>query len=151
MTPFSYELRQTTLHVTGYLDERSVFIGVSGKFGGVNLQCVEGFSSIGLRQFLQFLYAQSASTIALHECPVSFIETINAISGLLKGKKIRIESFLVPYKCQDCLIEVEVLVRCSDVRMEGTSIKTPTPRCHSCREHLHLHVDPHEYFLFLYN
>lgn len=151
MTPFFYEIRSNVLFVTGYLDERSDFSKIVGVFDKVNLQAVEGFSSIGLRQFMQFLYSRDWQSILLQDCPVQFIEAINAISGLLKGTKIKIESLMVPFKCADCRVEVEILTKCSDIVMEGVSISTPTHRCHKCREYLHLHVDPHEYFLFLYN
>jgi hypothetical protein len=151
LTPFSFKVQGQTLFVTGYLDERSDFSKISGPFDTVNLQSVVGFSSIGLRQFLQFLYAQVTPSIALAECPVSFIETIDAVSGLLKGTKLKIESLMVPFKCDDCMIEVELPTKCADVALKGAAIELPTHRCHKCRQPLRLHVDPHEYFLFLYN
>ncbi len=150
LRPFLSEIRGDTLYVTGYIDEHSDFSRVKGAFGNVSLQNVEGFSSIGLRQFLNFLYAHAAGPVALLECPVSFIETINVISGLLRGTKVVIESLLVPFRCPNCLVQVEILTRCAEVTVAGSSIKLPTPRCHKCPDQLRLHVDPHEYFLFLY-
>jgi hypothetical protein len=147
---FSYEVRGSTLIVSGYIDERAQFSDVPD-FDAVNLQSVSGFSSLGLRQFLQFLGKRETQAVRLLECPVSFIETVNAISGLLKASKISIESLQVPCRCDNCLLDIEVLVQCSDVVVGQVNVTIPAQRCHRCREPLSVLVDPLEYFVFLYN
>lgn len=150
VVPFSYEIRNGTLFISGYLDERADFYDV-GSFDAVNLQSVSGFSTLGLRQFLQFLYGNEAPRMPLKECPVSFVEAVNAISGLIKGSKIVIESIQVPFRCDACNVEVEALVQCGDISFQGAKISVPPQRCHRCREQLRLVIDPHDFFLFLYN
>jgi hypothetical protein len=147
---FGCELRNGVLVVSGYVDEHAHF-AVSGAFAAVDLQAVSGFSSLGLRHFLQFLYAADATTIRLLECPVSFIETINAISGLLKGDKIAVSSLQAPYRCDACGIELDVVLDCSRVTLTKFDVQLPPQRCHRCRELLTPLFDPLEYLLFLYN
>jgi hypothetical protein len=151
MAPFYYNVRGDVLVITGYLDEHADFSRIAGAFDKVNLQGVDGFSSMGLRQFMHFLYERDSRSIALQDCPVPFIEAINAISALIRGTKITVESLMVPFVCHECPLEIEVLVKTCDVLIDRASVKMPMPRCHKCQTYLEIQMDPHEYFLFLYD
>jgi hypothetical protein len=152
VVPFSCKFEERTLIVSGYLDENAIFpVITSAPFEAVNMQAISGFSSLGLKHFLQFLCQQPPPQISLLECPISFIDSINAISGLIKGSKLVIESLLMPCRCPECLIDIETLVFCADVMLEKHDIHIPPQKCHICRSHLTLLVDPWEYFLFLYS
>lgn len=152
VVPFSFKFEEHTLVVSGYLDENAEIPTNSNfKFEAVNMQAISGFSSLGLKHFLNFLYQQTNPKISLRECPTSFIDSINAISGLIKGSKLVVESLQMPCQCPDCLVDIETLVYCSDVTIDKHDIFIPPQKCHICRAQLTLLVDPWEYFLFLYS
>lgn len=149
LVPFSYNLRETTLVVIGYLDERAHFPDTAD-IEAVNMAAITGFSSLGLRQFFALLYGQQSDLVRLLECPVDFIEAVNALSGLIKGSKITIDSLLMPCRCENCLLDVEVLVHRKEVQYDQNDVTIPPQLCHRCRQALTVMIDPWEYFLFLF-
>lgn len=149
LVPFSYDLQETTLIVSGYFDGRAHFPDTDA-IEVVNMAAVTGFSSLGIRQFFALLNGQQATSVRLIECPVDFIDIVNALSGLIKGSKITIASLLMPCRCENCLLDFEVLVQRSEIQYNENDIIVPTQQCHRCRHPLTASIDPWEYFLFLF-
>lgn len=149
LVPFSQKIQQTTLIVSGYLDERAQFPDTV-EIESVNMAALTGFSSLGLRQFFSFLYEQQSKKISLLECPVEFVEAVNALSGLIKGSKITVDSLLMPCRCEECLLDLDVLVHRNEVTFNQNEIIVPSQQCHRCRKPLTVTVDPWDYFLFLF-
>ena len=101
------------LKFTGTIDEDVEFPAVEGAPGNIriDLQGVKSINSVGIREWLNWIKPLSEkSKIVLENCPKPLVFQLNMVEGFLP-KNGTITSFYVPYFCEKCDTEKDVLFK----------------------------------------
>lgn len=157
---FHYEkienAHQLMIVLSGVIDENAVFPDIQSDFQKkviIDLDQVEMINSIGIRNWVLWI-KKLHLPISLQKCPPSIIEQINILIGFLPDEA-HIDSFYVPYYCENCLITESILLE------ESHQYKTPKGNqkgyvklpnlviCSKCKGELDIDVLPQKYFKFI--
>ena len=103
---------ETSIVCTGPMDEHMDIPKVPvGPLIRVDLQQVTYINSIGIRKWIRWVQAMQAhSKIILENCPAIFVKNIATIKGMVMPN-ISIQSFYVPYYCDETGERQNVLFR----------------------------------------
>src|SRR5690606_17936891 len=115
----------------------------------LNLRGMSRLNSIGIRNLLKFISAWSPKTFIFEECPSVFIDQVNMIPALtgVKGQG-SIETFYVPYECEDCGREEDFLGKAADyASLLKAGKDVPQQICGGCGGPMLVLTD--SYFVFL--
>ena len=139
----------TVIKISGPIDEDAVFPAASGAKVTLDLQGVTLINSCGIREWMNWLkHLDKNSKIELRHCPKVIVDQINNVDGFLpKGGAV--ESFLVPYYCENCGILSSKQYLTADVVKKGASAIDKTYACDKCKAQVEMDVIPSKYFLFL--
>ena len=114
----------------------------------IDLGKVTRFNSIGIRNMLKFLQGWGSKPFEYHACPAEFINQINMIPSLLGSPRRTgsIASLYVPYECDSCEFETDLLTPAHEVSgaTESANLEKPCPKCGS-----RMAVPVDTFFLFL--
>jgi hypothetical protein len=114
----------------------------------LNLRGVRRFNSVGIRNFLFFLGKWGDKDIEYHECPSGFIDQVNFIPEIVGSQgPAAIKSLFVPYACDVCSHEEEILGRIADFGEVAQGKDPPTRVCPKCKGTMQ--ITTLAYFAFL--
>ncbi len=112
----------------------------------MNLANVTRINSVGIRVWLQLNQKLKGKLIEYHECSVAVINTANLIKGFFEGQII---SFYVPFVCNSCENEFDVLFQTKDNKaLQQVRSLTSSQPCTACAKPATLNEDEHLYFDF---
>jgi len=140
-----------TLEIKGAIGEEYVFEKVDPKNSEImiDLGHVTSISSTGIKNWLSWVNSElSGKTINLTRCPLVVVDQLNMIEGFLP-KNATVDSFFVPYFCEESGAEKRVLFR-QGVEFDGVKIFPPdNVKCDETGEIMEMDVIEEKYFLFL--
>tara|TARA_R110002073_G_scaffold336557_1_gene535417 strand:+ start:11423 stop:12460 length:1038 start_codon:yes stop_codon:yes gene_type:complete len=141
------EISMVTL--AGVIDEQSDFSSLLEEVVGdveVSLDEVRRVNSSGLLRWLSFVHGVNdrGGMITLKGCRPHFVEQLNMVYQLA-GNQGQVASFYVPYVCEKCDVETEILLRAGEVRGRWA----PKRNCPTCAQFLSFE-NGENYFQFLY-
>jgi hypothetical protein len=113
---------------------------------------VLSINSTGLRAFLKFLEAWEPKEFEYHSCSNPIIHTFNILPSVLgePPKVSRVISSAIPYACEKCSHEEEVVVATKDLVIDSDDeVSAPTQTCSQCHSTMSQDVDAGTYFLWL--
>ncbi len=121
----------------------------------LDLQGIKAINSVGIREWLDWIRPLSEKLqIHLFNCPKTIVFQFNMVEGFLPPKSL-VESFYVPFFCEKCDREENVLVKPGrEVTAVGNSIKIdfggkPPAKCDKPQCELEMDVTEGKYFQFL--
>ncbi len=156
---FRYENLQedetVILKVHGFIDENAEFPEISTLKAGhlvLDLEDVQLINSIGIRKWVLWLQ-NSTIPVTLRRCAPPIIEQVNILLGFIPEGAV-VESFFIPFFCEKCNKNVNVLVtEGADYTLPGAhrgKIEAPSSqKCKVCSSPLEMDVLPQKYFKFL--
>ncbi len=146
------------VHVTGAINEETIFQEIDPGASMVvtlDLDKVVSLNSMGLRNWVLWVkQLRSKFQMVFRNCPRVVVDQMNILNGFLPMGAI-VGSFYVPYYCESCGREDNLLATRGKDYMEATvdareGIKIPEQRpCPVCQEEMALDVIPAKYFSFL--
>ena len=111
----------------------------------LDLSGVSYANSTGLRHWLKWLdtMAEKGIKIVYVRCPPFIIEQINTLEKLLPDDAV-IESLFVPYYCESCDFEQDVLYP----REQWIFLQQTPQKCRKCQKAMELSIQEKMYFAF---
>lgn len=101
----------------------------------LDLGAVNYINSVGIKNWIQWTWRFPEDvTLVLRRCPPSVVNQINMVAGFLP-KNSEIESLFVPYYCDECSKEANVLFNNGEhffVAREGQKKKVVYPENQGC-------------------
>jgi hypothetical protein len=144
------EERAGVFHLSGILNEYADFDALLAKAAPLklNMRGVSRLNSIGIRNLLKFIGDWGAKPFEYIECPSEFVDQINMIPSLLGAKKTgKVVSLFVPYACENCDNEPEVLCPIGDFAGVAAGGEPAPRKCDKCQGKLTVLTD--SFFVFL--
>jgi len=147
------ELSSGVWYIKGVIDE---YADLEKQLGSataplrLNLAGVTRMNSVGIRSFLLFLSSWGQKPIIYEACPVEFIDQLMLIPALLGIPKpiAIVDSLYVPYFCNSCGEEADLLVLASDInKATSDALAFPDRKCQHCQSAMI--VEPDHYARFL--
>ncbi|MCB0366529.1 MAG: hypothetical protein H6624_18390 [Bdellovibrionaceae bacterium] len=137
----------------GQIDEDANFSGVD--FGSassivLDLDKVASINSCGIREWIKWIRtAPSGSAITYRNCPKVIVDQINMVAGFLPDNGT-VESFYVPYYCEESGNEKMILFRKGVEFKDGGEVLPPGDvKCDESGEEMEMDVIEAKYFKFL--
>ena len=99
--------------ISGSLDEDMTFKKVEitdAKEIVVNFEKVNGIKWFGISELIRWLSSQKSAKIIYSKCPKNVVDQMNIVVGFLPRNAV-VESFYVPYYCEESGEEAQVLFR----------------------------------------
>lgn len=151
---FKEEAGVIVLSLSGHLDEFVELpeIEVSGK-GTIklDLEKVQSVNSMGIRSWLEWIKNfEGKAHFIFSKAPKCFVMQMNMVEGFLpKGSMV--ESFYVPFYCETCDNEVNLLVNVATDILWGDEISLKIDKKKVCKQDCDIEIDVNEvkYFKFL--
>ena len=120
-----------------------------------DLEGVMRLNSMGLRTWIQWIRRLKKDTqIVFRKCPKIIMDQVNILDGFLPTDGV-IESFFVPYECENCGAEEMKLMERGTHFVEGTAdtkegnLVPENCNCPACGAQMELGIFPNKYFRFL--
>src|SRR4051794_8250490 len=116
-TGFSIVEKDGVCFLDGVLNEYADFGKLAKKAEPLrlNIRKVSRLNSIGIRNLLKFLSEWGPKAFTYEDCPSEFIDQINMIPALLgTQRQCKVVSMFVPYECNSCDHEEEILGKADD-------------------------------------
>ena len=148
----------TLIELSGMIDEEAdldkIDIGDSISII-VDLQNVTRINSVGIRSWIIWFRKNASNrNLIFRRCPKSIVSQFNIVDGLLPCNAI-VESFYVPFYCENCSEESSLLL-VNGVGFEVGSTEVPYKAnlpnhysCLSCGKEMGIDIDERIYFKFL--
>ncbi len=142
----------TQVFLQGEFREHTVFHRLAGELQGrveFDLSGVRYLNSSGVRKWVDFLrYLDKVSEYSFVRCSVAFINQASMVPEVLGSG--RVESFKVPYACDQCDLEEERLLQTSALVLDGRwPPELPAFACPRCGGELLFDDLPGRFFAFL--
>jgi hypothetical protein len=137
------------------INEDTVFPDLSffqGRRIVFDLERVVVINSVGIRNWINWRKTIGVITVFVN-CPKAVIDQMNILNGFVAVNSV-IESFYVPYYCEDCDLEKKVLYRSNLEFVRGTSeqkskLNFIEVTCESCSSRMEMDILEKKYFNFL--
>lgn len=139
--------------LSGVIDERAtlpVFAEVSGHLF-INLEQLTMINSIGCRSWVHWFkeVVRAKGGVSLIKCSPAIVHQINILSGFLP-KGVRVDSFYVPYHCDECGHQDQILlVHGQDYNDERLLNEVTSRLCGACGALMSPDIIEKRYFQFL--
>ena len=148
------EKKENVFHIDGDITEFSEFGELQSEETAieVNLGKVLRLNSMGIRKYLKFIIDLAPKSLILHEIRPDFVNNINVIPQMLgaAGSRSKVISLYLPYFCEECKSETEVLNKVSELDFNGEGEPSLSqPNCPMCEQVLESDFPEIEYFSFL--
>ena len=145
----------TVVSLRGSIDEETNFAEIDGTEPRLifDLSGVSLINSMGIRNWVNWMKANRNRSLVFRNCSKPIVDQINALEGFLPPGSV-VESFFVPYVCENCGHADRVLFRRTHEFDQGTadqkqSIRPPELKCPKCGEQMEMDVIEAKYFRFL--
>ena len=143
---------QLLLTLTGELDE-DVFLKDTPHTGfkniTVNFDKLVSINSCGVREWINWatkIHETTSVTVKL--MPIVLVTQMNTVHGLFP-LRTQVESFYVPYFCQDCDVIKNILFQ-NGTEFDNAILKSDLKfTCEHCQKALEIDVNESKYFSFL--
>ena len=149
---------QLTLRFSGFLNEEADFTQIpesQAQNVALNLEQLEGSNSLGLKKWISWITPVSQTAqITIEKAPPEIVNQMSILSGFVpKGAKV--SSIFVPYYCDSCGHEENILFENGSGFVTGTAETKPGYRiddrpCTQCGADAEADVLPEAYFKFLF-
>jgi len=154
MADFEYRAKDDMFFVSGKIDGRSDLAALASYTKTpvrINFRETTALTSLGMKMVRDLIHARPDGAVEFHECPPYLVDMLNIIPNLIDvdGHRVHVRSVYVPFRCQDCSLDVDALVRTDEVKKKGHELAVPAKRCQKCARAMGMEVDPHDYFIFL--
>lgn len=157
----SFEVKQedlggkTLLKFCGPIDEEAVFPAISdwGAEIFIDLSEVTSINSIGIRAWIMWFGELSDVSFKFLNCPKALVMQMNMVEGFLPAGS-QVESLQVPFYCEDCDEEKEVLFEVGkQIQVENGTVKIDFDKSSICGPDCDPELDVNEakFFRFLIN
>lgn len=137
---------------SGRIDEDSNFPVVDYKdvsFINYDFENLTHINSCGIREFVLWGRKIPAKIkVVYSRCPRILIEQINMIDGIMV-KNGRIDSFYVPYFCENCDTARLILVEKERDYLDGKLVLSEFIKCSQCSEEAEIDIIESKYLKFL--
>lgn len=141
-----------TVSISGPIDEDISFENATCPGASeiiVNFQKVNVIKSFGIREFMRWIETQKNPKLIFSFCPKIIVDQINIVDGFLPANG-RVDSFYVPYYCEDSGEESVILFRYG-VEFSDNKVNAPTEIFDSKGNKMDIDVVWNKYFRFLEN
>lgn len=143
---------QTILEFSGSIDEDANLPSAAfneTKEVIIDFKDVEAINSCGIREWIKWLAeAPEESLLIYKNCQRSIVDQLNMVDGFIP-KNGRVDSFYVPYFCEECEHVTSLLmIRYEDFSEHEIDAK-PETACEKCKQMVELDVTETKYFNFL--
>jgi hypothetical protein len=147
---------ETHISLAGDIDEDAEFFSIEPtKLLVIDMKKLRFINSCGLRSWVNWMrQIPPATNVTFKNCPKVIVDQMNILKGFLPPGVI-IESFYVPYYCDPCGIETNVLATRGEhfkERFENQEAYTKFPEfisCPNCGSNAELGVIANRYFSFI--
>ena len=157
----SFEVKQSEkdgfpyFQFCGQIDEEAVFPVVTqmGPQVIIDLKEVSSINSVGIRAWIMWFGNHEASHFIFVNCPKALVMQMNMVEGFLPAKN-EVRSLEVPFFCEDCDKEVEVMFFVGkEILVENGQVKLQFDKSKICGEGCDPELDVSEvkFFRFLIN
>ena len=149
------EKNRTLMVLEGWLDERAELPELDDPVKGdlvLDLQGITLVNSLGVRNWIQWLKVlRVESDVKLINCSPAVVKQVNILQGFLSDRT-KIESIYVPYFCEDCGREDNLLINIPKLGEPVTVAAAPPEfKCSQCGMNMELDMIESQYFTFLQN
>lgn len=149
---FRFELtetdRVTHIKLIGIIDEDTDFsslLNLKNSAIVFHFQEVTSINSCGIRTWVNFMKGLQGSAIEFAECPPLIVRQMNMVPSF--SESANISTVFLPYVCNDCEHEQNILMSVSDYK-KGVLIPE-TMKCGQCdSEEMELDGNAKQYFAF---
>ena len=143
---------QVAVKVIGTIDEDASFSPINyagAKSLTVDFKAVEAINSCGVREWIRWLETVPQDIpVEYYNCPSIIVDQINMVGGFLR-KGVRVMSFYIPYFCDNCKLQTNVLVT-SGKDFNGPNMAAPdNVKCSNCNGPTEVDVMESKYFKFM--
>lgn len=137
----------------GWLDERATLPLLDEPIAGdlvLDLQGITLVNSLGVRNWIQWLQILRVElSVKLIHCSPAVVKQVNILQGFLNDRT-KIESIFVPYFCENCGHEENLLVNIPKMGEPLDVTAAPAKmKCSQCGMNMELDMIESEYFAFL--
>jgi anti-anti-sigma regulatory factor len=144
------------MSLRGVIDEDTTFTAIDILHNPnliFDLSGVSLINSMGIRNWVNWFKANHAKRMTFRNCSKPIVDQINALEGFLPQGSI-VESFYVPYHCENCGHNDRTLFRKNHEFKMGTadakpSVHPPEMKCSKCSKVMEMDVIEAKYFKFL--
>lgn len=137
----------TRVRVSGVVNEDADFGALLGLRGKIELELsgIRRFNSFGVRLWIDAMreITQHAGVECV-ACSRAVVDQMNMIRGFIANATV--VSFLAPFRCEPCAVDVDHLVRRADCLDDG---RIPTAACPRCGRVMELDDLEDSYMLFI--
>lgn len=136
--------------LAGALDEETSLSGLSAQDCAdmtVDLEGLTAINSIGIREWIRWVKGLGAVKLRVRACPRVFVDQINMVAGMLPEGAI-VESFYVPYHCEEQDAEIAVLWT-RGVQYGGGKVLDEAETWNGNGRRYLIDVEPRRYFAFV--
>ncbi len=149
----TYKKAGKTIYLYGYIDEFSDYspLVAMGPPLKLNLRHVNSLNSQGIRKWILFIKSLGVAPLEFFECSPQFIDAVNMIPDMVSatGNMKRIKSIVIPYECQKCRRNHEMIAVIEKLAKNLNDINLePTP-CPNCKSLSFPQITVEDHFLFL--
>lgn len=147
------EIDRTVMVLEGWLDERAELPELDEPVKGdlvLDLKGITLVNSLGVRNWIQwFKVLKVQRDVKLIHCSPAVLKQANTLQGFLSDRT-KIESVFVPYFCEDCGREDQLLVNIAKVG-DPVHITAAPPelKCSSCGMKMELDLIESQYLTFM--
>ncbi len=113
-----------------------------------DLAAVSFINSIGVREWLRLLRRlhEKSVLVSLRRCSEAMVHEMNMIVEMVAY--VRVESFFLPYMCDDCGAEASLCIEVQPHRQLLHKMQAPSQRCPECKGTMNFSDVPGRYLLF---
>ena len=143
---------QLVLNLVGDLDE-DVSLKNTSNLGfkkiTVNFDKLVLINSCGIREWISWAAKIPETTeVTLQLMPIVLVSQMNTVRGLFPPQT-KVESFYVPYFCEDCDVFKNILFQ-NGTEFDNTVLKSKLKfTCGTCKKPMEMDVNESKYFSFL--
>ena len=146
---------KTLLNFCGQIDEDANFPEVQdwGSEVFIDLKEVTAINSIGIRAWIMWFANLESTQLIFMNCPKALVMQMNMVEGFLPAQS-KVESLQVPFYCEDCDEEVDVIFHVGkEIQVSGEEVTLHFDKSSICSGDCDPELDVSEakFFRFLFN
>ncbi len=144
------------MSLRGVVDEDTTFESIETESDAILIFDLSGVSlinSMGIRNWVNWFKANPTKRLTFRNCSKPIVDQVNALEGFLPQGSI-VESFFVPFHCENCGHSDRTLFRKGHEFTMGTAdakpqVRPPHMKCAKCGSEMEMDIIEAKYFRFL--